>query len=134
MNSNLLTQTQGFEVSDKYRVIPTQSIIDRLVDKGFQVEKMVITRPRQSTKDGFQRHMVRLSHRDLVLRNVNDSRPELVIVNSYDGSSSLKIMLGVYRLVCSNGLVIGSTVNQTRIRHVGDVWTQLDASLVALTD
>lgn len=126
---NLLTQTTGFNVSNQYKPITTQDVLTRFESKGFKVEKVAITKPKLKTKDGFQRHMVRLSHPSLELKNVNDSRPEIVIVNSYDGSSSLRIMLGIYRLVCSNGLIVGSTINERRIRHVGDVWNNIDAAI-----
>jgi hypothetical protein len=37
--------------------------------------------------------------------------------NSVDGSSRLVILLGWYRLVCSNGLVIGESMIEIRERH-----------------
>jgi hypothetical protein len=45
--------------------------------------------------------------------------PEVVIINSYDGSSPLKIMCGIFRLVCSNGLVIKTKdFGEVRQRHM----------------
>ena len=35
----------------------------------------------------------------------------------HDGSSSYHLMAGVYRLVCSNGLVVGNSFAEARVRH-----------------
>lgn len=45
---------------------------------------------------------------------------QFVVKNSYDGSSALQIMLGAYRLVCSNGMVIGKSFYKFSQRHIGD--------------
>ena len=37
----------------------------------------------------------------------DDLTPEIIIKNSYDGTVGLNILAGAFRLVCSNGLVIG---------------------------
>ena len=131
-NSIILNQTSGFGVTQKYTPVKTQSLIETLQDKGYKVESVARTKVRKASKDGFQKHMVRLSHNDLVLRNVGDSRPEIVIVNSHDGLSSLKIMLGVYRLVCSNGMIVGKTFAGFNVRHVGDIQSQIDTGLAAI--
>jgi hypothetical protein len=47
--------------------------------------------------------------------------PEIVLINSHDGLSSYRLMAGVYRMVCSNGLVAGNSYDEIRVRHQGDV-------------
>jgi hypothetical protein len=125
----LLNQVAGYGVSSKYRAITTQDVLAKFTASGFEVSKMLITKPRKDSKAGFQKHMLRLSHPSLELKGVGDSRPEIVIVNSYDGSSSLKIYLGVFRLVCSNGLIVGTTYGGHAIRHIGDVWFNIDKAV-----
>lgn len=44
----------------------------------------------------------------------------LIAKNSYDSSSSFQIMLGAYRLVCSNGMIIGSHFFKITQRHFTD--------------
>lgn len=41
--------------------------------------------------------------------------------NSVDGSSRFRALMGWFRLVCSNGLVIGVTRSDVHRRHVGDL-------------
>ena len=47
-------------------------------------------------------------------------KPEIVIMNSYDGTSPLKVYVGIYRLICENGLVIATKeFGQFSVRHMG---------------
>ena len=43
--------------------------------------------------------------------------PEIILKNSYDGSLQVHIQAGAFRLVCSNGLVIGVTLGQKNYKH-----------------
>ncbi|GGJ55680.1 DUF932 domain-containing protein [Deinococcus roseus] len=38
-------------------------------------------------------------------------------VNSYDGASSFGFMFGGFRLICSNGMVIGTKIKELQFRH-----------------
>jgi hypothetical protein len=44
--------------------------------------------------------------------------PTLEIFNSYDLTSKLKLLLGAFRLVCTNGLVIGKHLAEYKGRHM----------------
>jgi hypothetical protein len=54
-------------------------------------------------------------------QEINGNFPELVLVNAHDGSTSYQLRAGVYRLVCSNGMVVGNDLFCQRVRHQGDV-------------
>ena len=56
----------------------------------------------------------------------DDSRMalQLVCLNSVDGSTRFRVLMGWFRFICSNGLVIGVTQYDVRRRHVGDVGLQ----------
>ena len=62
--------------------------------------------------------MVRLRHTDHAL-SINGAVPEIVMLNAHDGTSSMRLLSGLFRLVCSNGLVVQShaLVEEVRIRH-----------------
>ena len=83
---------------------------------GYTLFKSVVTKPRRPEKIGYQKHMLIFDHPSLDLK---EERIQLMLVNSHDGSTSLRIMLGVYRVVCSNGLIIGKTINERRVLHRG---------------
>jgi len=44
--------------------------------------------------------------------------------NSVDGSTRFRTLMGWFRLVCSNGLIIGVTQSDLRRRHVGNIRIQ----------
>jgi len=46
----------------------------------------------------------------------SEYRPEIILYNSHDGSSSLKLFAGVYRFICSNGIISGDGI-ETKLRH-----------------
>jgi hypothetical protein len=52
---------------------------------------------------------------------INGMIPEIILVNSHDGSSSYQIRAGIYRFVCCNGLIVGSDQFCRRIRHQGSI-------------
>lgn len=55
------------------------------------------------------------------LRRVGDSQPELVLMNSHNGRSTIRAYAGVFRLVCSNGMVVSTeSFGPLRLRHFGE--------------
>jgi len=70
-------------------------------------------------KKGFQRHMIKFINRDFIKENTTEY-PELLLSNSHDGTTAFKLDVGIFRLVCSNGLVIKSEdFGSMRVRHYG---------------
>jgi hypothetical protein len=117
---SVIEQTQGFEMSQKYKAIRTKDVVDSLVSDGYIVNSISKAKTRKKTKDGFQKHLLRISRNDLDL-GIDGLRPEIILINSYDGSSSFQLLVGVFRFACANGLVVGNSYFNRRIRHVGDV-------------
>ena len=64
------------------------------------------------------RHRVTFKLHDLAT-NIHGSSiiPTLNFLNSYDGKSALKIGIGLYRMVCSNGLMVGEEYYSEKIIH-----------------
>ncbi len=107
--------------SDKYAYIPTSTILERLEREGFQPYSVAQGGSRDETKRGFTKHMIRLRHASQELQ-VGGTHNEIVLLNSHDGTSSYRLMAGVFRLVCGNGLVVSQgTIEDVRIPHKGDV-------------
>lgn len=45
----------------------------------------------------------------------------LECLNSVDGSTRFRVLVGWFRFVCSNGLVVGVTQSDVKRRHIGDL-------------
>jgi len=52
--------------------------------------------------------------------SVGDLIPEIVLTNSHDALSAFQLHAGIFRLVCSNGMVVAdATIAKVCIKHVG---------------
>ncbi|HBP1971188.1 TPA: DUF945 domain-containing protein [Pseudomonas aeruginosa] len=104
--------------SDRYSYIPTAAVLAELRKEGFQPFMVAQTRTRHADRRDFTKHMIRLRHAS----QINGAEAnEIVLLNSHDGTSSYQMLAGMFRFVCSNGLVCGDTVADVRIPHKGDV-------------
>lgn len=104
--------------SDRFAYVPTITVLDGLRKEGFQPFMVAQTRVRDEGKRDFTKHMIRLRHASQI--DAAEAR-EIVVLNAHDGTSSYQMMAGVFRFVCSNGLVFGDTTADVRIRHKGDI-------------
>jgi hypothetical protein len=106
--------------SERYTYIPTSTIIDAMRGEGFFPYEVRQSGSRDEEKRGFTKHMVRFRREGE--RQVGDSIRELILVNSHDGTSSYQLMSGLFRLVCSNGLVVSTGESmEIKVPHKGDV-------------
>ena len=121
------------KTSDKYELIPTIKIVEQLASKGFHITKAMQTNTRIAQNRGFAKHMLRFRH-ERATANADGLFPEIVLVNSHDGLSSYRLMAGVYRMVCSNGLIAGSTADEVRVRHQGDIVGQVIEGTYSVID
>ena len=76
------------------------------------------TRVRNEGRREHTKHMLRLRHANQI--NAREAN-EIILLNSHDGTSSYQLLGGMFRFVCSNGLVCGDTVGDVRVPHKGDV-------------
>lgn len=116
-----LFQDQPYhDVSEKYNFISTIDIIEQLRNQSWFPVNVGESGVRDSSKDGFQQHYVRFQNfSDLI--NPSSNVVELLLFNSHDRSKSFTISAGIYRYVCSNGLVIADSVFESyKIKHLGE--------------
>lgn len=105
-------------LSKKYSFIPTTKVIRAFEQKGWLPVKASEVRAKEERK-GFQKHLIRFRHQNSEVL-LNEIHPEIVLTNSHDGLASFKIMAGMFRLVCLNGLIISdATFSNISIRHMG---------------
>lgn len=103
------------KVSDRYTFTPTIELVNNLRDSGFTVTRAMESRTRIADKRGFAKHMVVL--RDNRVQG-QEFVPEVLLVNSHDASTSYQLHAGLFRFICSNGLVVAeSLVGSFRFRH-----------------
>ena len=104
--------------SERYTYIPTITLLDNLKREGFQPFFACQTRVRDLSKREHTKHMLRLRREGQITGN---QVPEIILLNSHDGSSSYQMLPGIFRAVCQNGLICGETFGEVRVPHKGDV-------------
>jgi len=109
-------------VSSKYVHVPTSRVIDDLMSMGWQPVQAAQRRGRAGKTSMFSKHMIKFQNPNLIIKgnDGDDVFPQIILTNSHDGTQSFKFMMGLYRLVCSNGLVIADEEFASfKIRHMG---------------
>lgn len=109
---------QPFEgVSSRYGFVPTIDVVDGLRDVGLRPVSAGQTLTRIEGKRDFTRHVIRFRP-DYAPTIVGEALPEVVLMNSHDGSSGFKMWLGMFRMVCANGLIVSDkTMGAISIPH-----------------
>jgi hypothetical protein len=109
--------------SARFAYIPTHQILSGLRERGFAVLDVAQSRCRIPGNADFTKHMLKLTHPDALanIRGLGDSVPHLCLKNAHDGTAAYELSLGLLRLVCLNGMMVGDANMEVRVPHVGDV-------------
>lgn len=113
-------------LTERYVHIDTTKVIRVLGEEGFTVAG--VRQDSSRTRDPrFVRHEVDFRHPELsaskpAARQVGDVEPRILFVNSHNGTVRARFILGLFRLVCTNGMVVGSPWANTNnaVLHIGD--------------
>lgn len=109
--------------SARYAYIPTSDVLAGMRKEGFVAVRAAQGRSRIEGKAEFTKHMIRFRHSDFIgTEALGQVVPEIVLVNSHDGTSSYHLMAGLFRIACLNGLIrCESTTADVKIKHTGNV-------------
>ncbi|EDR6291798.1 DUF945 domain-containing protein, partial [Salmonella enterica subsp. enterica serovar Pensacola] len=86
--------------------------------EGFEPFFACQSRVRDPGKREHTRHLLRLRRTGQI---TGQQVPEIIILNSHDGSSSYQLLPGYFRQVCTNSLVCGQSLGEIRVPHRGDI-------------
>lgn len=130
---SVFAQQPWENMSERYTFIPTIDIVEKMRSEGFAPVAVTQSRTRIEGKQDFTKHQIRF--RDIrngdvpAIRTLGALYPELVLTNAHDGASCYKLDLGLFRLVCMNGMLVSDgNVSQINVRHTGDPGAIIDAS------
>jgi hypothetical protein len=105
--------------SDRYAYIPTIELVKNLQSEGWSPTFAVQAKTRDEDRMGHAKHMLRFRH--ATARSLTEEVPEVILINSHDGSTSYQMLSGYFRFVCCNGLVIGQSAVEVRVPHRGNI-------------
>jgi hypothetical protein len=115
-----------------YVFISTKTLIDALHDAGF-----VATQARQAvsrcTHRAYARHLLRFQPRRQAVTLV-DAIPQVVLINSHDGRSAYQLRAGLFRPICTNGLLTRlGDFGLIHVAHRGNVVEHVVEAALTLT-
>jgi len=95
--------------SPKYNFTPTFEVIEHMSDLGFQLTGIKQSKSKNDQRRAYGIHLARFQNPELYIKNPEggiEARPEVVMINSHDGTRPVQFEMGLFRLVCENGLVV----------------------------
>lgn len=115
------------DVSGKYLFVNTETIVDDLDKLGWKPVQAAQRKSRGKSTI-FSKHMVAFQNPDIMIKGKDgdDSFPRIIMTNSHDGMQAFKFSVGIFRLVCSNGLVVADEqFSDFKIKHKGYSFEEL---------
>ena len=120
------TSPTNSKVSEKYTVANTYTVIQDIEKLGWKVVRAAQRRATKESSGRFSYHMVALQNPDIKITKQVDGGeeivecfPQIILTNSHDGLSCFQFRVGLYRCICSNGLVISDAeLSEFKIRHI----------------
>lgn len=120
-------------VSSKYSFLPTSRIIEDMDRLGWKVNQAKSNRSRTSATKEFGNHVVKFFHPDVFMKDQDgniEAYVNIVVMNNHMGTGSFKFEMGIFRLVCENGLIIkDKDFGGFNMRHSGYSFEQLQETL-----
>lgn len=114
-------------VTEKYEFFPTIDIVNDLAALGWypvSAQQQRRSKMESSTTDrkplssSTARHLIRFEHVNHQEFGDGQQRPQIILVNAHDRTASIQLYIGIFRFVCSNGLIVGNMSSEPiMIRH-----------------
>ena len=106
-------------LSKHYSFVPTVNVINDFRSLGYEVVDAKQVKARKKSTNGYQKHLITFEHPKYKTEG-NKEYPQILLTNSHDGGNAFTLSAGIFRLVCSNGLVIKTEdYGSTRLVHKG---------------
>jgi len=108
---SVFTTQPSPKMSNKYVFVPTIEILENFNREGWQ-----ISTAKQIGKGIYGVHEIRFRNGELP--KVGDSLVEAIIRNSHNGMATFSVSAGLFRLACSNGLTVPTSLSESfNLRH-----------------
>jgi hypothetical protein len=127
---SVFTTEKASHLTDKYVQTPTSRVVEDLINLGWQVTKAQEVKSRKYK--GFQKHLIVFRNPEIMIKGKDgdDAFPQILLTNSHDGKAAFNFRVGIFRLVCSNGLVISDAdFSNVSIRHVNYTFETLQTKI-----
>ena len=112
-------EIRNLGLSKHYSFVPTSNVINDLRSMGWECVDAKQVKARKKSTSGYQKHMITFEHPKYKVEG-KEEYPQILLTNSHDGGNAFTLSAGIFRLVCSNGLVIKTEdYGSARLVHKG---------------
>lgn len=103
----ILTDTKLNKLSERYKQVNTYKVIENIQKTmdGWYISYVKETHIRDQKLRPYTHHVVKLENFKYKMPGTGD-KIQLVISNSHNGVSKFEFYFGVFRIICSNGLIV----------------------------
>lgn len=110
----VFNQQRAERLTDRYTVLDSSSVIPILADYGYVPVQASQKRNKAGSPVLLEQkaHLISFAHRNDLVEG-KESRQEIILFNSHDGTSAVKLFAGNFRFICSNGIVSGTGTKQS---------------------
>lgn len=120
------TEPTNPKVSNRYVHANTETVVDDLAKLGWYPVQAKQCRTNKKSSGVRSLHMIAFQNPDVKIvkqgpdgSETVDAWPRIILTNSHDGFNSFKFLVGMFRLVCSNGLIVGDNeMANMAIKHI----------------
>ena len=133
----VFTEKPAANVSKHYTHIPTVQVVDDMKKLGWGVVNAQQVKARKDTTKGFQKHLLTFRNPEVVINGKDGDTvfPQILLTNSHDGKNAFTFTAGLFRLICSNGLVIADKkFNDVKMRHMGYTFEDLQVQIKEMVE
>lgn len=103
-------------VSDKYKIIPHKQVLDSVFTGLDGQEHSIQSLHIKDNGARFDLH-IQLPESYPIAPGGDDIQAQIIATNSYNGETGLRLDMGAFRLVCSNGMRIGKAAVSVHKKH-----------------
>lgn len=103
------TEPASYINLNRYKFTPTTDIISNMDALGWKLTNAKQSKTKVALRQNYGVHITEFQHPDLFIKDATggiEARPTVVLLNSHDGSRPINFEMGLFRLVCSNGLMV----------------------------
>lgn len=100
---------QADRLTKVYNFTPTTELIGHMETLGFQLTNAKQSKSNTPLHAKYGTHILEFQNEQLYMKDNHgniEGRPTIVLINNHNGGRPLQFEMGLFRLVCSNGLVI----------------------------
>jgi len=131
ITGSYMQENRHANVSDRFNVIQPAAIGAAMQEHGLTLASLSTGRGRHPDKLDFQRTLSRYRGPELFREGDKPVHLEVIYDSKHMGRGVDRILLGIYRMVCTNGLFVGMNFFKHEIRHAGNTYDNLNIGIAA---